>query len=82
MKTPLKIDLLAELDKATTGKDLAPYQIRSEISRVFAQHARAAGWGFRSEIWPTLREAVEVSINSSPESGVMDYIEALRKYCV
>lgn len=81
MKNSLTLDLVAEVDKVCASADLAPYQIRSEIGRVFATRARAAGWDFRSEIWPTLRAAVEASINSTPEHEIMGYIEALQQYC-
>jgi hypothetical protein len=82
MKTILELDLIAIMDRVTTEKpDMKPYQIRSEIAHVFRSHASQAGWNFREETWPTLRKAVEASINSTPEKEILGYIESLQQYC-
>jgi hypothetical protein len=78
----LKFDLIAALDKITAqNPDLKPYEIRSEIAHVFRAATEAAGWDFRTETWPALREAVNASINPTPEREIMGYMEYLGKYC-
>ena len=78
----VKVDLIAEMDKITSkNPDMKPYEIRAEIGRTFDQAARAAGWNFRYDIWPVLREAVEASINTTEDREVLGYIENLDRYC-
>jgi hypothetical protein len=82
MKTKLDLDLIAVMDRVTTeNPEMKPHEIRSEIACVFRAHAAKAGWNFREETWPVLRQAVEASINSTPEKEILGYIESLQQYC-
>ena len=85
----VKIDLLSEMDRIIKEcPDMAAHEIRSKIGNIFADAARAAGWGFY-HIWPVLNEAVETSLNIPGKDEedriaeeIIAYITHLQSYCM
>lgn len=78
----VKVDLMAELDRITKEKpNMEPWEMREKIGEVFRLSALAAGWAFRRETWPVMVDAINASINNTPEQEVIGYIEKLNQYC-
>jgi hypothetical protein len=90
-RAKLKVDLMAELDKAMAEMDNPKaHETRSAVGRAFSRAAERAGWSFRHEVWPVKNLAVSKAVNADYTGLTSDemfdkenmiYIEELSKYC-